>query len=150
MASKKKSPVTSIARFTPNSIKIDNDGQEVIVPLDKHENAFLNMVLAAQGRAMIQQALKAWKDLGQTPSPKELRDIAGAMKDIASFSAEIYANTPEQPKPAEQQVAAEDINFDELSKPVEPNTGDGKPKEDSEAGEGTPSGDAQSEPTKGP
>lgn len=81
---------SALARLTPNSETIVIDGQVVRVATDKAENAILNMILAAQGRAQVQRALKHWSDMDQIPSPKELRDIAGAIRDIAQTTKEIY------------------------------------------------------------
>lgn len=123
MAEKKKKPVQIVA-YTPEAITLSIGGEEVLVATTIQENAFLNMVLASQGRSLIQRALSHWKDEAVIPSPKELRDIAGAMKDIAAFSAEVYAAAePVATKDPEKQAekAAEEINFEDLTKPIEPN-----------------------------
>lgn len=119
MAEKKK--CTALARLTPNTVSVVMDGKEVRVPLNKDENAILNMIMASQGRSLIQRAMKKWEDDEQTPTPKELRDIAGAMRDIAGFSAEVYASTPAVEPPSEKLVDKPDgaLDFSKMSKPIE-------------------------------
>ncbi len=149
MAEKKKSKVSTLGLYTPEAITLRIGGEDVVVATSKGENAFLNMVLASQGRSLIQRTLAHWKDQDQIPSPKELRDIAGAMKDIAVFSAEVYATADPVPTkdPEKRAEQAEDINFDDLTKPIEPHgKGDDKPDGDtvgdetSETGSAGPSG----------
>lgn len=103
------------------------------------------MVLASQGRSLIQRALSHWKDEAVIPSPKELRDIAGAMKDIAAFSAEVYAAAePVATKDPEKQAekAAEEINFEDLTKPIEPHGEAPKANSSGPAAE-SPEGDSE-------
>jgi hypothetical protein len=120
MAEKPKK-VALIKQLTPNSIVMTIDGQEVRVAMDKEENAILNMILASQGRSLIQRALKHWQEQDQIPLPKELRDIAGAMRDIAAFSAEVYATAAPPNTNQEKPVEVTEINFDDLNKkPEEP------------------------------
>jgi len=141
---KKETKAASLSVYTPNSITLKIGTEDVIVALDKQENAFLNMVLASQGRSLIQRALAHWKDQEQIPSPKEMRDIAGAMKDIASFSAEVYATAePVASKDPEKQAekAAEEINFDDLTKPIEPH-GEAPEANDSGPTAESPKGDS--------
>lgn len=116
----------ALLKLTPNSIDIKIDGQDVRVAGNKEENAALNMIMAAQGRALIQRALKKWQDMDEVPSPKELRDVAGAMRDIAQFSAEIYSGSDDPlgkggKKEDEKQVA--EVDFSKLvKKPIEVQT----------------------------
>lgn len=125
--SEKKKKSSQIIAFTPDAITLSIGGENVLVPITKGENAFLNMVLAAQGRTLIQRTLAHWKEQDAVPSPKELRDIAGAMRDVAAFSAEVYATAePVSAKDPEKKAEqAEEIDFEELTKPIEPN-GTGK------------------------
>lgn len=125
MAGKKPSQTAiSIQKLLPHSIEMKIDGRDVRVATDKYENAVLNMIMAAQGRTLIQEALKKWKDMDETPSPKELRDIAGAMRDLAAFSAEIYNTTEpiadKETSPTKPADTAEDLDFSKItSKPIE-------------------------------
>jgi hypothetical protein len=112
---KKKNAVQTLA---PNAISVVVNGEEVMVPADKLENAVMNMILASQARHLVQKALKKWDEADETPSPKELRDIAAAMRDIAQFSAEVYEkNEPisESEKKVEP-AKADDVTFEELGK----------------------------------
>lgn len=103
---------SALARLTPNSTTIVIDGQVVRVATDKAENAILNMVLAAQGRAQVQRALKHWNDMEQIPSPKELRDIAGAIRDIAQTTKEIYEQADAIPAPSTPGKSQDPITLD--------------------------------------
>lgn len=134
MARSKKPPVSGPAALTPNAVVVKDHGQDILVPLDKTENAIQNMFLAARGRHLILATLKHWKEQDQYPSPKELNDIASAIKNIASVSAEIYDNSSSSKSnndkgpasPVDELV----VSFDELSKrPAEdaPNAGAGEP-----------------------
>lgn len=111
----------AIDRLTPNSKILVVDGEELRLAADKAENTILNMLLAAQGRALITRTLKRYKDLEETPSPKELRDIAAALRDIAAFSSEVYEAAEPISAGMEKEKEAEkadvtDISFEDLTK----------------------------------
>lgn len=113
---KKSTKKLAIAMLTPNSFTISVDGESVKVASDKTENAIMNMFLASRMRHVLEQHLDEYKKGEKLMSPRELRDLAGAARDIAAFSAEVYAANepiaPAQEKPVEQST---DVNFDILS-----------------------------------
>lgn len=124
MAKEKKSNKLTVAALTQNSFIVKIGGEDVVVAKDKYENAILNMFLASRLRSTLEKHLDEYKKDEKILSPKELRDLAGAARDIAAFSAEVYeANEPISPnseKPAEQTTDA-DISFDTLSTPPKVN-----------------------------
>jgi hypothetical protein len=129
---KKNTKRLAIGTLTPNSFVVSIAGEQVKVASDKFENAIMNMFLASRLRHVLEEHLDQYKRDEKFMSPKELRDLAGAARDIAAFSAEVYAANeplaPAQEKPVEQST---DVNFDILSdiKPNEPTGED--PKTDS-------------------
>jgi hypothetical protein len=119
-AEKKKSKKLAIGSLTPNSFLVNIGGTEVRVPKDKFENALMNMCLSARLRTVLEQHMDEYKKDEKILSPKELRDLAGAARDIAAFSAEVYnASEPiANPSPTQvEQSPGEDISFDTLSTP---------------------------------
>lgn len=120
MAEKKRKPPASIQTLTPNSFRINADeidSKILIVPKDRFENAFLSALTAARLRMKLLESIKKWEDEGNTPTPKELADLAKAARDIATFAAEVYAVDIEQP--AERKTEAptmDDVNFNDLVK----------------------------------
>lgn len=109
---------STIKRLTPNSVDVKIDGSEVRVAFSKDENAILNMIMASQMRAMIQAAIKSYKDKDAVLSPKEIADLAKAAKDVASFSAEIYSGAGEINKDEKEDKKAGgilDVNFTSLT-----------------------------------
>lgn len=114
---KEKKVKRGVETLTPNSYIIVVDGNELRVPADKFENAMKNMVLAEQGRNLIQRSIRMWNDQDKYPTPKELADIASAMKNIASFSKEVYADPAIDERPIEkpaEKISDSDIDFTEL------------------------------------
>ena len=86
MAKGERKTANAIKELAPDARVVTIDGKSVMIPSTVAENAMLNVVMAARGRAMIENALKNWSDRGEEPNPKELRDIAAAMKEIADLS----------------------------------------------------------------
>jgi hypothetical protein len=78
----------------------------------------MNMIMASQMRAMIQKAMEDYRNDEVKLTPREIRDLAGAAKDIATFSAEVYGAAepirPTPPKPTESPTDVTDINFESL------------------------------------
>ena len=121
--SKKLPPSALIARLTPDSVDVAINGKIVRVPANKGENTTMNAVMISQGRVMIQEAIKKWQDLDETPDPRQLKDIIFAMKNLVEASNVIYA--PEQEiinankeKKAET-TEPDDVSFDALHQPPE-------------------------------
>jgi hypothetical protein len=116
---KPKSKSSALAQLTPNAFIVPINGTDVTVAANKEENTILNMLLASRMRAVIQKTMEDYKDDEVKFTPKELRDLAAAARDVAAFSAEVYASAEplgKTEKPAEQE---NDLSFEVLTKPVE-------------------------------
>lgn len=112
---KKQTKEQVINDLMPNSIVVKMDGREVRVAMDKAENHILNMLLVAQLRSIIQNSIKSYEEKEVIPSPRELRDLAGAVRDANEASNAIYekielpnSNRPE--KQVEQVIDAADFS----------------------------------------
>jgi hypothetical protein len=131
--SPKKKP-SALDRLTPNAITILIKGEEIVVPSNRDENTIMSMVLASQVRTLLQASIKKYKDDDTTLTPKELRDLAGAARDIATFAAEVYAAAEpisQAPKPTEAPDVT-DISFESLHNTPEVQTGDPETGDSSE------------------
>ena len=107
----------AIRDLTPGVVKIKLDDVELAIPSNSKENAIVNAIMAAQGRALIQQSIRSWKDAGVNPTPKELRDIAGAMRDIADLSTAVtdaMTKTTDSPTQTAKLVTQIDANPDAI------------------------------------
>lgn len=92
------------------------DGGVVIVPSEKSGNRIANMILAAQIRTMIQRSIATYQEKEMLPTPKDLKDLASAARELHVFSAEIYKedDTPlPEPKKVKAPAKEDDVNFDE-------------------------------------
>lgn len=87
MASKKKS--STLARLM-DSVEIKNtDGDTVMVPVTAEDNIIANKILASQMRALIQKSIQKFG--GQDfLTPKELKELTEAARNVAEFSGEVY------------------------------------------------------------
>lgn len=119
----KKSRVTHksiLDRLTPNAITIVVNGDEVRVPADVGENHFLNMLLASRLRTLIERTMDRYKADEIALTPKELRDLTAAGRDVATFSGEVYqAAEPMRKEPVPAEPAMNEISFDSLHTPPE-------------------------------
>lgn len=98
----------------PNATHVVIDGNTLIVPFDKNENANANKILAAQLRQTLQIALKAYKDGEQTLTPKEINDLATAAKTISQMSKDVYETSEpiSAPKPqVDAEVQVDEVDF---------------------------------------
>lgn len=87
MAAKKK-PAT-LARLV-ESIEIKNaDGTITMVPVTKEDNDNLNKILASQMRDLIQKSIQKFGSLDHL-TPKELKELTEAARNVAEFSGEVY------------------------------------------------------------
>jgi hypothetical protein len=89
MPAKKNKEVTTRS-LTPNAVTIKVGEMEITVPTDKAENAMMGIILAARGRAFIHKAIDKWVEAETIPNPKELRDLAGAIRDINESCGAIF------------------------------------------------------------
>jgi len=103
----------------PKATIVEMDGGSVTVPFDKNENATANKIVVAQLRQALQFAIKSYRDGETVMSPKELNDLAMAVKNMTSSSKEIY-DTAEPIQTSKIVVDAdidvEDISFDSIKK----------------------------------
>jgi hypothetical protein len=104
----------------PKATIVELDGQSITVPFDKHENVTANKIVVAQLRSSLQYALKSYRDGETVMSPKELNDLAMAVKNMTATSKEIYETaepiTTIRPT-TDVDVDAEDFSFDSIKKP---------------------------------
>lgn len=112
---KKQTKEQVINDLMPNSIVVKMDGREVRVAMDKAENHILNMLLVAQLRSIIQNSIKSYEEKEVIPSPRELRDLAGAVRDANEASNAIYEkielpNSKRPEKQVEQVIDAADFS----------------------------------------
>jgi hypothetical protein len=113
-----------IRKLVPNAIVVPVDGRDVIVPTDRGENARMNMMVASVMRSLLMENIKNYKEKEVTLTPKELADLAKALKDINSASLEIYAAAESKPNPlegikvADPSQASKPLSFDKIKKPT--------------------------------
>ena len=89
----KKPQTTSLSKLIGNSIVVkDSDESEgIVVPMGAEENRMANMLLAAQMRQLIRDAMKKYKEKEALLTPKELKDLAETAKTVAEFSGTVYS-----------------------------------------------------------
>lgn len=92
------------------------DGGIVIVPSEKSGNRVANMILAAQIRTMIQKSIATYQEKEMLPTPKDLKDLASAARELHVFSSEVYKEDDAplaELKKVKAPKEAEEVNFDE-------------------------------------
>ncbi len=119
---------SSINALTPNALAVTINGKELRVASNKAENNMMNMIVMAQMRHMIQNHLKRYEDEERLLTPKEVKDMADAIKAMAGASQDIYS-LGENDAPKRQEVAAEkdmplgaitfDVAVSQSEKPIE-------------------------------
>lgn len=109
-----------MARLLPTAIEVKEGDDTIVVAGSPEENRILNYYLAAKIRAILDKAIQRYKDGEVLLTPRELRDLAGAGRDLSEFSATLYKESEplNAAKPVEQITDVP--NFDKL-KPVELN-----------------------------
>lgn len=108
MAQKKKS--AALARLV-ESIEIkNNDGTTLMVPVSAEANDILNKILASQMRSLIQKSMEKFANQDHM-TPKELKELTEAARNVAEFSGEVYKSGEEINEPGEKKVesTADDI-----------------------------------------
>lgn len=88
MAAKDKK--TSEAKLLPSTLIVPINGEDVRVPTDRYEAAVQNVLLVAQFRQVLQNALKTYKDKEMIPTPKELNDMASAIEKCNNSMSGIF------------------------------------------------------------
>lgn len=131
MAQKKRS--AALARLV-DSIEITSpDGAKLMVPVSAEANATLNKIMASQMRALIQKSMEKFSNVDHM-TPKELKELTEAARNVAEFSGEVYKAGEEINEPGEKKVEAVDtemIDFSNLkTKPRldKPSIQEGKPE----------------------
>lgn len=98
---KKKS--AALARLV-ESIEITNpDGTKLLVPVSAEANATLNKIMASQMRALIQKSMEKFANQDHM-TPKELKELTEAARNVAEFSGEVYKAGEEINEPGEKKV----------------------------------------------
>lgn len=93
MAKNQKTIDKEVLDLVPNVIKVnDEDGTELVIANNIQENKFLNMIMIARTRAIYDKKIAIYRE-HENLSPKELRDLVAAAKDLAEFSDLVYANS---------------------------------------------------------
>ena len=115
MAKKTKEQVLN--DLTPNAVVVRMGDKDVRVAIDRGENNILNMLAVAQLRSIIQSAIASYEEREVIPSPRELRDLAGAIREVSESSNAIYdkielPNARQPEKQVEQVIDSSD--FDKL------------------------------------
>lgn len=125
--SKRSSAVANLAK----TLTIKVDGEDIHVPVGKAENMIHNCLMVSQVRQLVQVNIKRIKDMEQTISPKELKDLVDAVGRLAESSALIYnevdgeIDTKEKTaEKIEKEDEAIDADFTAITKP---NANDIKP-----------------------
>lgn len=109
---------TTLARLIPQAIEVKSGEDVVVVAGNAEENKILNYYLAAKARSLIDNNLERYKAQETLLTPRELRDVAGACRELAEFSATLYKEA-EPLLPTEKVVEASEVpNFEKL-KPIE-------------------------------
>lgn len=88
MAANKKN--SSLTKLTPNSVDVKVGDETIRVATDAAENKVMNMILMSQMRAYLQNQLQIYSQEGIKFTPKELKDLASAARDIAEGSELVY------------------------------------------------------------
>jgi hypothetical protein len=102
------------------SIEVKDENGTLSVPVSKESNSLANKVLITRIRTMIEESIKEWKMKGLSLTPKELRELAGAARDVADSSNLIYGDGEDivdpssKPEKDAEQVSPEAIDFSNL------------------------------------
>src|SRR5207342_2062899 len=95
---------------------------KLMVPVSAEANATLNKIMASQMRALIQKSMEKFADADHM-TPKELKELTEAARNVAEFSGEVYKAGEEINEPGEKKVEPtnEDvIDFSNLKTPSKP------------------------------
>ncbi len=98
---KKKS--AALARIVESIEITSDDGTKLLVPVSAEANATLNKIMASQMRALIQKSMEKFADQDHM-TPKELKELTEAARNVAEFSGEVYKAGEEINEPGEKKV----------------------------------------------
>lgn len=90
----------------PNAVLVPINGEDILVPTNREEAAIQNIILASQFRQTLQNALRHYKEKEMIPTPKELRDMAAAIRDCNETCSAVFdrvelpmnETSPQKPK----------------------------------------------------
>lgn len=114
----------TLADLIGNSITFKNsDGSVLVIPADLSSNRVANMIVTAGLRQIIENAIKTYREKEMIPTPKDLKDLADAIKSLAQSSSEVYKmeegapinDKPKEAKPA--STASPEVSFDDALEP---------------------------------
>jgi len=115
---KKKSSTT--ARLMTSIEVAQEDGTSLMIPVSAEDNAIANKILASQMRALIQKHIAKIGGLDMV-TPKELKELTEAAKNVAEFSGNVYKTGDNldggESKPKEENVT-NTVAFDSLISPA--------------------------------
>jgi hypothetical protein len=116
---KKPSP-TPLARLTPNAIVVTVNGESVRVASSKDEHQIMMMFLAARMNNIINTTLDDYKNDGVKFTPRELKELASAARDINTLGVEVWATAEPIKTPSGPPVEdVTEISFETLHTPPE-------------------------------
>lgn len=113
-----KAEQKAITKLVPQSTKVLVDGQEIIVAANAQENDILNKIVVGQVRTALTEALKRYKDKDMLPTPRELKELTAAVKEMTELSANVYKGSksidevPEQKNVTKTDADEDIIDFD--------------------------------------
>ncbi len=110
---KKKS--AALARLVESIEITGDDGTKLMVPVSAEANATLNKIMASQMRALIQKSMEKFADQ-EHMTPKELKELTEAARNVAEFSGEVYKAGEEINEPGEKKVEAIPADIIDFSK----------------------------------
>lgn len=121
----------------------EEDGAEIVVPLDTASNVKADRILAAQGRHLLQEMIKKYRANGDTMAPAEIKAVMDAIKSVASVSGPLYNPRTGEIEDDEAKLAKKlsrglsSISFEALTKKAEPanqnESGQGNSQQEGEA-----------------
>jgi hypothetical protein len=111
-----------LAKLIPESLTVKKDGRDVVLAGNAAENKILNWLLAAEIRSFLETAIQKYNADDSTPTPKELRDLVAAAKELSEFSAAVYKEEEKGAPTVVTPDAPIDVNFDSLKKKTDDDT----------------------------
>lgn len=118
MSSDKKKASRQLALLVPNAIRVQVDGGEIFVASNREENSMMNMVVASQIRSVLQETIKRLKERDVTLTPKELKELSDAARNVAEMSDSIYAGsepiTDQTDKDKEKNVTGQSTDLSSI------------------------------------
>jgi len=121
------SPSDQIGKLIGNSAVIkEDDGAEIVVPLDTKSALTADRILAAQGRHLLQETIRQYRADGNKLTPAELKAVMDGIGALAKASGPLYNPTTKEIEEDEEKNARRlgkrltGLSFEALTKKVEP------------------------------